>query len=88
MESRHPAVLSRLVGVHAICVAPKDAALQAALELPNLEELPAEADDVEQGQVGDTSVQLIGHLYPCMTEIYLHIVARMADSLYTHPPSF
>ena len=24
-------------------------------------------------------VQLIGHLQPCMTEIYLHIVARMAD---------
>ena len=24
-------------------------------------------------------VQLIGHFEPCMTEIYLHIVARMAD---------
>ena len=24
-------------------------------------------------------VELIGHFKPCMTEIYLHIVARMAD---------
>ena len=30
-------------------------------------------------------VQLIGHLQPCMTEIYLHIVARMADYMATHP---
>ena len=30
-------------------------------------------------------VQLIGHLKPCMTEIYLHIVARMADYIATHP---
>ena len=26
-----------------------------------------------------SAVQLISHLLPCMTEIYLHIVARMAD---------
>ena len=30
-------------------------------------------------------VQLISHLKPCMTEIYLHIVARMADYIATHP---
>ena len=30
-------------------------------------------------------VQLIGHLLPCMTDIYLHIVARMADYMATHP---
>ena len=30
-------------------------------------------------------VQLIGHFQPCMTEIYLHIVARMADYMATHP---
>ena len=30
-------------------------------------------------------VQLIGHFEPCMTEIYLHIVARMADYMATHP---
>ena len=30
-------------------------------------------------------VQLIGHLFPCMTEIYLHIVAHMADYMATHP---
>ena len=24
-------------------------------------------------------VKLIGHFKPCMTEIYIHIVARMAD---------
>ena len=30
-------------------------------------------------------VQLIGHLQPCMTDIYLHIVARMADYMATHP---
>ena len=30
-------------------------------------------------------VQLIGHFEPCMTEIYLHIDARMADYMATHP---
>ena len=30
-------------------------------------------------------VELIGHLKSCMTEIYLHIVARMADYIRTHP---
>ena len=29
--------------------------------------------------------ELIGHFKPCMTEIYLHIVARMADYIHTHP---
>jgi len=30
-------------------------------------------------------VQLIGHFEPCMTDIYLHIDARMADYMATHP---
>ena len=30
-------------------------------------------------------VQLIGHFKPCMTGIYLHIDARMADYIRTHP---
>ena len=30
-------------------------------------------------------VHIIGHLQPCMTDIYLHIVARMADYMDTHP---
>ena len=30
-------------------------------------------------------VELIGHCKPCMTEIYLHIDARMADYIRTHP---
>ena len=30
-------------------------------------------------------VELIGHFQPCMTEIYLHIDARMADYIRTHP---
>ena len=29
--------------------------------------------------------ELIGHLKVCMTEIYLHIDARMADYIRTHP---
>eukprot|EP01048_Picozoa_sp_COSAG05_P009541 COSAG05_NODE_792_length_7316_cov_31.215325_5_plen_37_part_00 len=28
--------------------------------------------------------ELIGHFQPCMTEIYLHIDARMADYIRTH----
>ena len=28
--------------------------------------------------------ELIGHFKPCMTEIYLHIDARMADYIRTH----
>ena len=30
-------------------------------------------------------VHIIGHLQPCITEIYLHIVARMADYMEAHP---
>ena len=30
-------------------------------------------------------VELIGHFKPCMNEIYLHIDARMADYIRTHP---
>ena len=29
--------------------------------------------------------ELIGHYQPCMTDIYLHIDARMADYIRTHP---
>ena len=28
---------------------------------------------------------LIGHFKPCVTDIYLHIDARMADYIHTHP---
>ena len=30
-------------------------------------------------------VELIGHFQPCMTDIFLHIDARMADYIRTHP---
>ena len=30
-------------------------------------------------------VELIGHFKTCMTEIYLHIDARVADYMRTHP---
>ena len=30
-------------------------------------------------------VELIGHFKACMTEIYLHIDARVADYIRTHP---
>ena len=29
--------------------------------------------------------ELIDHFEPCMTEIYLHVDARMADYIRTHP---
>ena len=29
--------------------------------------------------------ELIGHFQPCMTDMYLHIDARMADYIRTHP---
>ena len=29
--------------------------------------------------------ELIGHFQPCMTDIYLHIDARVADYIRTHP---
>ena len=29
--------------------------------------------------------ELIGHFKACMTEIYVHIDARMADYIHTHP---
>ena len=29
--------------------------------------------------------ELIGHFQPCVTDIYLHIDARMADYIRTHP---
>ena len=34
---------------------------------------------------GTMRAELIGHFEPCMTEIYLHIYARMADDIRTHP---
>ena len=30
-------------------------------------------------------VELIGHFKPCITDIYLHIDARMSDYIHTHP---
>eukprot|EP01048_Picozoa_sp_COSAG05_P017316 COSAG05_NODE_2342_length_3204_cov_5.613205_4_plen_33_part_00 len=29
--------------------------------------------------------ELIGHFEPCMTDIYLHSFARMAEYIRTHP---
>eukprot|EP01048_Picozoa_sp_COSAG05_P015118 COSAG05_NODE_1787_length_4092_cov_1.788380_5_plen_261_part_00 len=34
---------------------------------------------------GTMRAELIGHYPPCMTDIYLHIDARMADYIRTHP---
>ena len=34
---------------------------------------------------GTMRAELIGHFQPCMTDIYLHIDARMADYIRTHP---
>ena len=49
---------------------------------PLLSELLQEAirvQIVENNGGAQVRVQLIGHFKPCMTDIYLHIVARMAD---------
>ena len=35
--------------------------------------------------VGTMRADIIGHFEPCMTDIYLHIDARMADYIHTHP---
>ena len=35
--------------------------------------------------LGTMRAELIGHFEPCMTEIYLHIDARMAYYIHTHP---
>ena len=47
------------------------------------EDEPLELQEREENEGEDPKVrvrvQLVGHLYPCMTEICLHIVARMAD---------
>ena len=40
---------------------------------------------VERGSSGTMRAELIGHFEPCMTDIYLHIYARMADYIRTHP---
>ena len=34
---------------------------------------------------GTMRAELIGHFEPCMTDIYLHIDAHMADYIRTHP---
>ena len=34
---------------------------------------------------GTMRAELIGHFQPCMTDIYLHIDARMSDYIRTHP---
>ena len=38
-----------------------------------------------RGKLRSLFVRASGHLQPCMTEIYLHIVARMANYMDTHP---
>ena len=40
---------------------------------------------LESALVPTMRVELIGHFQPCMTEIYLHTDARMADYIRTHP---
>ena len=42
-------------------------------------------DFVSLAFAAQVRVRLIGRLQPCMTEIYLHIVARMTDYIDTHP---
>ena len=37
------------------------------------------------GPPGTMRAKLIGHFQPCTTDIYLHIDARMADYIRTHP---
>ena len=34
--------------------------------------------------LGTMRAELIGHVKPCMTDIYIHIDARMADYIRTH----
>ena len=59
-----------------------------------LEQLQCEHDEQRQTAFKEAQeardqirvrVQLIGLLEPCTTEIYLYIVARMADYMATHP---
>ena len=67
---------------------------------PKQEALPWGRNDLPFAQRFETSVtvhwpvpvrpstvraELIGHYQPCMTDIYLHIDARMADYIRTHP---
>ena len=47
-----------------------------------------EAEDkaaLSRREVTTMRVELIGHFEPCMAEIYLHIDARVADYIRTHP---
>ena len=37
------------------------------------------------GKCATMRADIIGHFKPCMTDIYLHIDARMADYIHTHP---
>ena len=37
------------------------------------------------GKCATMRADIIGHFKPCTTEIYLHIDARMADYIATHP---
>ena len=72
------------------CSSSSSAAVGEALELEQILELPGQVTAMANKlftprggtlycHVVRVRVQLIGHLQPCMTEIYLHIVARMAD---------
>ena len=46
---------------------------------------PHEARQQTGIRIPTMRVEFIGHFQPCMTEIYLHIDARMADYIRTHP---
>ena len=47
---------------------------------------PLKMDDAIDAPIDTTMrADIIGHFKPCMTDIYLHIDARMADYIRTHP---
>ena len=48
-------------------------------------EKPVAIKSVECAIIGTMRAKLIGHFQPCMTDIYIHIDARMADYIRTHP---
>ena len=61
--------------------------LVVAINAANALGLDWNRDCVDHIRSGDRTMcaELIGHFQPCMTEIYLHIDARMADYVRTHP---
>ena len=44
-----------------------------------------EGTDLQANPPTTVRAELIGYFEPCMTEIYLHIDARMADYIRMHP---